>query len=306
MKKNLLLAAVIIIFAGCSSMDRKNPTDPQAANYGGWTYLGEIGSFTGLSDFTVTSNPEDSILAVDKTGQKAAKYLTDGTNQWVISQSDLPAMNMPGGICELGGYCYIIENQDIEAFFITTGATSWWSNATITGDKILSHSGALYVATSDPPGVKSYTSDVYGNTYSSTGTWIINKGEASCNTCMSYISDMAVNPVSNEIMLVDRDLKRISIFTDAGAHVKNIYIGSDISGVAGYGNTLYVPSTDGIRRINYSTGALIDTIANYGEGNGRVMKPGPIELYKDPADNKCYIFVGADTFIKVFEIGSFE
>jgi hypothetical protein len=85
----------------------------------------------------------------------------------------------------------------------------------------------------------------------------------------------------------------------------NIDIGADISSVALWGDTLYVPTTDGIRRYNYNTRALIDTIANYGEGNGRVMKPGQIELYPNPVDGKYYIYVGAGAFIKVFQISGF-
>jgi hypothetical protein len=62
---------------------------------------------------------------------------------------------------------------------------------------------------------------------------------------------------------------------------------------------LYVPTVDGILRINYDTGEVTDIIANYGEGNGRITNPGMIELY-----GNNYILVEDTTGIKYFQIDS--
>lgn len=309
MKKILLIMAVFM-FAGCRQMNRDNPTDQLGTKYGGWTYAGEIGSFGYLTDFMIATDPADAkdyIFAVDGSKEEVDKYFVDGTPVGIIPNPATPVFFNPSGICEMNGYCYIIDTVSIDAVQIDN-INYRWSDTSITGNKILSCSNmlSLYVVTSDPPGVAVYTSDVIGTTYSAVASWAISVGDTTCDTCMSYISDITVT-ATNEIMLVDSVLKRISIFTDAGVWVKNIDIGSDISSVAIWGDTLFVPTTDGIRKYSYSTRALIETIANYGEGNGRVTAPGPIELYPYMKDGKYVynIYVGAGSFIKVFETTGF-
>jgi len=306
--EKIVLIAVVLLFAGCHSLDRVNPTDPQAGSYyKGMTYLGEIGSFAVLTDFTVAQDPSPYIFAVDGSNQQIDQYGLDGTPINIIQNPAPPlpqAFFYPTGICEMGGYCYVIDTVNTVAFNIVTSAG--WQDPTVKGNKILAFNNTLYAVVSDPPGVAPYTPYVTPPPYYTAGApWIITKGDTTCASCMSYISDITVNTNTSEILLVDSVLKRISIFTPAGTWVRNINVGTDILGAAVWelSDTLYVPTTDGIRKYNYTSGSYIGTIANYGEGNGRVMNPGKIVLYQSPApDNKYYIFVGTGTFIKVFQI----
>jgi hypothetical protein len=311
MKKIVLFIAVLML-AGCRPMDRFNETDPASVKYKGLTYLGEIGSFSLLTDFTIAIDPSDSkyyIYAVDGIKNQVHKYAVDGTPvNPIISNPDPPAPQAffnPTGICAMNppGYCYIIDDVNIVAFHIVN-ITNAWQDPSVKGDKILSYGTTLYTVVSDPPGVAPYVPDVNPpQSYAPVTPWVITKGNTSCAACMWYISDIAVNPAgAGEIMLVDSALKRISIFNTAGVHLDNIDVGSDIISAAVWGDTLYVPSTDGIRRYTYSTRTYRDTIANYGEGNGKVMKPGAIELFQNPSDSLYYIYVSAGTFIKVFQI----
>lgn len=306
MKKLILLIAVLAL-AGCKPMDRKNPTDPLGTNYGGLTYLGEIGSFTTLSDFTLAVDPSDSkdyIFAIDSSKEEVHKYSVNGTAMGIIPNPATPVFFNPTGVAEVLGYCYIMDTVSIDAFRINN-LNDAWTDTAVNGDKILSYGNRLYAAVSDPPGIFPYLPDGPGQTLTAVTPWVITKGNTSCTNCVSYISGMEANSNTNEIMLVDSGNKRISSFSTAGVWSKNIDVGSDIIGAAYWpaSNTLYVPTANGIKRYNYTTLALIDTIADYGEGNGKIMRPGPIELYQSPApENKYYIFVGAGTFIKVFEI----
>lgn len=300
--KKIIIAVLVIALAGCKPVDRVNPTDPAAENYGGWTYLGEIGSFDELSDFIMYlpvpgDASQDSIIAVDRAGQEVSKYNVTGAPDWTVTTANIPEMVLPAGICELNGYCYILDKLHIEAFqIVTSGTATYWSDASVKGDKILARGGLLYAVVSDPPGVSIYTSDViYPQSYSNTDIWGIVKGDASCNTCMSYIAGIAPG-AGGEIMLMDGELDRISVYSESGVHLRNMDIGSDVIDAALYGSTLYVPTTDGIRMYNYSDGTFLTTIANYGDGNGKVMKPGPIELY-----GTRHIFVGSGSSIKYFE-----
>jgi hypothetical protein len=202
----------------------------------------------------------------------------------------------------MAGNNYIIDNISIDAYQIDN--LTAWSDTGVTGDKILAYGSMLYVAKSDPPAVSRFTES--SHVYSPAGTWSITKGDTTCAYCMSYISGMAAG-TAGEILLADLVLKRISVFNaSTGAWIRNIDVGYAPAGMVLYNNsTLYVPCAAGILRINYTTGAVIDTIANYGEGNGKVAKPGPIALYTNPSDGKKYIFAGSDTFIKVFETNNF-
>ncbi|MCX7698194.1 MAG: hypothetical protein N2114_01855 [Candidatus Goldbacteria bacterium] len=298
MKK--LLSFIFIIFLSCTPLNRTNPTDPNGQNYIGWHYIGEIGEFKNLVDFTIVGS---TIYAVDSVEQSIKLYNIDGSSIFNIVNpgSGTPVFIYPTGITENNMILYIIDHQDgmeldtfdIPSLFTANPVVSSY-NLQNNGDKITDLNNELYVAQMSPPQI-----DVYGLTGGTpVRSFSINIDICDTN-CLLKISDIIANTATNEILIADSDLDRIAIYNTSGNWIRNINIGKDIKGIAIKGNRLYIPTKDGILRINYNTGQLIDIIANYGEGNGRITKPGIIRLY-----GNNYILVENTTSIKYFQIDS--
>jgi hypothetical protein len=316
--KKIFLIAFCFALAGCTPVDRKNPTDPQASNYIGWHYLGEIGEFTALSDFAVVlSVPIDDsstvqkpyIMCVDRAAGTLSQYLLeDGTYIGYIANYPLPAPQTfinPSGICALNGFIYITDQDPsnsigIDAFDTTTYNNFWGaSGASVApGYKIAGLGSTLYIAVSKTAAVSMYTPDTVNKTYSAAVPWtmVTNPATDGYISCISDISAPDVSPL-NTIMIVDSDINRISFFTPSGGFLSKIDMNTPIIGAACYNNTIYVPSTAGIIKVSYVSGNVIGTIANYGEGNGRIGGPAQIRL--SPSNNG--ILVNNGTSIKYFE-----
>ncbi len=297
MKK--FLSLIFVLFLACVPLNRTNPTDPNGENYIGWHYIGEIGEFKNLVDFTISGS---IIYAVDSVEESVKLYNIDGSSVFNIvnSPNPPPVFVYPTGVTENNGILYVIDHQDgaeLDTFDILSLFTS---NPVVAsydlqnnGDKITDLNNELYVAHMSPPQISVYAL-TGGNALRS---FNINIGI--CADCLSKISDIIANKITNEIIIADSDLDRIIIYDTSGSFIRKIETGKDIKGIAIKGNRLYVPTQDGILIINYDTGNLIDTIANYGEGNGRITKPGIIRLY-----GNNYIFVENTTSIKCFQIDS--
>lgn len=306
--KKILLFAMCVILAGCVPVDRKNPTDPQASNYGGWTYVGEIGSFSRLSDFVICSSvpfkcptcpKQDYILCIDYVTGTISQYsAADGASEG----DTVPMFINAVGICWLSDYIYIIDKNPVTNLyaFETGNYATNWGVAVGPGDKLASCGGYVYVAVSSPAAVRYYTPDVFTKTVSSPSIWTIETNPANPGY-LSSISDISGPAIdaANAVMIVDPDTDRISFFDMTGvfsASSKSFDIGTDITGAAYYNNKLYVPTKDGLRIIEYSTGNVLDTIFDYGDGNGKIIKPAQIELYPPK-----YVLINNDTSIKFFE-----
>jgi len=297
MKK--FLSLVFILLFACTPLHRTNPTDPAGDNYCGWHYIGEIGEFKNLTDFTIAGS---IIYAVDGVENSLHLYNIDGSFLFKIVNPAVPPniFEYPTGVVENNAMLYVIDHQDtleLDTFNIPSLFTSSPVVASYdlqyNGDKITELNGKLYVASMSPP--KVYVYGLTGGTIEM--EFSITTGI--CDTCVLKISDIIANTATQEILIADSDLDRVVIYNTAGDFVRNISIGKDIKGIAIKGNRLYIPTQDGILRINYNTGQLIDVIANYGQGNGRITKPGIIRLY-----GNNYILVDNTVSIKYFQIDS--
>ncbi len=296
--KKILYLFFVLLFA-CTPLHKTNPTDPSGDNYIGWHYIGEIGEFKNLSDFTIAGS---TIYAIDSVENSLHLYNVDGSLLFKIVNPSTPPyiFDYPTGVTENNAILYVIDHQDtleLDTFNIPSLFTS---SPVITsydlqnnGDKITELNDKLYVATMSPPQVY-----VYGLT-GGNSELEFNITIGICDTCLSKISDIIANTTTNEILIADSDLDRVVIYNTSGNFIRKIDTGKDIKGIAIKGNRLYIPTQDGILRINYNTGELIDIIANYGEGNGRITKPGIIRLY-----GNNYILVENTTSIKYFQINS--
>ena len=98
------------------------------------------------------------------------------------------------------------------------------------------------------------------------------------------ISDIEYYAAGNSILVADSNLNCITVYSLTGALPGNynsawsFATGVDILGIAADSGVIYVPTDDGIRRYNFSDGSYIDTVANFGDGNGKVTKPGLMEV----------------------------
>lgn len=297
MKK--LIYLLFIVFIACTPLDKTNPTDPGGKNYIGWHYIGEIGEFKNLTDFTIANS---IIYAVDSVEQSVHLYNIDGSFLFkIVNNPTPPAIFVyPTGITTNNEKLYVIDHQegaeldtfDIASLFTPSPIVASYDLQN-NGDKITVLNNELYVSTMSPPTVDVY--ELTGGT--SKRSFTIKIGTE--YDCLLKISDIIANNTTGEILIADSDLDRIAIYNTSGNFIRKIDIGKDIKGIAIKGNRLYVPTKDGILRIDYNTGQIIDTVANYGEGNGRVTKPDIIRLY-----GNNYILVGNTTSIKYFQINS--
>ncbi|HRU39118.1 MAG TPA: hypothetical protein P5511_04515 [Candidatus Goldiibacteriota bacterium] len=301
MRKIMTVIIAFIAVFSCKPMDRLNPTDKEASNFIGWTFEGSIGYFTELSDFVIATDPSDSrdyIFAIDSATEEIHKFMMDGTPTLTIANGTPKMLVNPSGICSMQGICFIVDRDpsyDLDAFQIDNPLNNKWWYDIAGGEKIETYNNMLYTAQKDPPAVYVYAYTP-PTSYSSAGQWTITKGDASCDTCMAAVSDITASTTPGEFMLTDPVLMRISIFDSSGNHTgRNINVGMPVVSAAGYGDRVYVPTTDGIRIYNYSSGEFLRTIANYGVGNGRVGAPGRIRLYAGKN-----ILVGSGTHIKFF------
>lgn len=299
MKK--FLPVIFILFLACTPLNRTNPTDPNGDDYIGWHYIGEIGEFKNLTDFIIANS---TIYAVDSVEESVHLYNIDGSFLLKIVNPMTPpyVFVYPTGVTENKEMLYVIDHQngaeldtfDIPSLFTSSPVVASY-DLEYNGDKITVLNDKLYVATMSPPEV-----NVYGLT-GGTSELTFNITVGICDDCLSKISDIIANDnIPGEILIADSDLDRISVYNaSTGNFIKKIDIGRDIKGIAIKSNRLYVPTQDGILRINYDTGQIIDIIANYGDGNGRITEPGIIRLY-----GNNYILVENTTRIKYFQIDS--
>jgi hypothetical protein len=306
--KKILLMILCLTLAGCVPIDRKNPTDPQASNYKGWTYIGEIGSFGSLTDFVIASSipftcsvcpKQDYILCMDASDGTMSEYLvTDGT----FEGKTVSMFTKPSGICVMNDFLFVVDESTANNVyaFETGNYNNNWALMLLPGDKIESVGTSIYIAVSSPAAVNVYIPDTGSKTYSAPSAWAMETANSLNAGYISRISDISkpqVNP-ANTLMICDPDMDRISFFTPGGVLIpgKSFDIGTDIIGAACYNNKIYVPTKDGLRIIDYVTGNTIDTIFNYGDGNGKVIKPAQIELYAPR-----YVLINNGTSIKYFE-----
>lgn len=305
MKKFFILLFCFML-AGCTPVERNNPTDPKSPNYDGWTFLGEVGNFTQLSDFVIVYNTppvSDYIYCLDTGNKSLSRYLVDGTYDNILITNlpppATPIFYQPSSICLLNGYLYTVDSAEpvINAFYLTS-LSGYTANIAAPGNRIASCNTSLhtslYVAVSSTPAVYEYTSDTTGQTYTLQNQWTTLSGT------VTTISDIEIHSNTStavtDVMIVDPVMKKLDFFDLSGNFEKSINVGTDIIGAASYNDNIYVPTSNGIMIIDYNGVNKTRMIANYGDGNGKIIKPAIIKLY-----GTQYIFVNNDTSIKYFQ-----
>jgi hypothetical protein len=303
--KKLFILLFCVMLGGCTPVVRNNPTDPASSNYGGWTYIGEIGNFTKLTDFAIVyGTGQDYIFCLDAGEESMSRYLIDGTYDHMTLYNPTPPAApffiQPSGICVLGDYLYTVDGNiaTINAFYISNLNNFYSRDIAAKGNRITSYNvvnpphNNLYVAVSSTPAVYEYSSDTTGQTYTLQNSWT-----SSLSVTVSAISDIEIHSGSTtDVMIADPVNKIIAFYDLSGNFERTINIGTDIIGIAAYNDNIYVPTSNGILKIDYNSGAVLATIADYGNGNGRIIKPAIIRLY-----GTSYILVNNDTSIKYFQ-----
>jgi len=286
---------IAALAAGCTPLDKKNPTDPKAGNYVGMHYEGAIGDSTqtSLSDFTVRGS---EILALDKDRNMLYEYSMDGQTLYFGPDEPPAVFSAPTGICSDSSYIYIVDNS---------------ADSNI---KLLQMSGSAVTVTAMSK-LEPYTpfkcavSASYLYTVSQTIAYRYNlpnidseltwDGSGPSTAPFSSISDIKVHTLggTTEVLVVDSTVKRISIFVETPTIMylsRKFDLSYNVKGIGVSDSYIYIPSDDGIHKIDYNTGAEIITFAGYGEGAGKVMQPGPCGVYGS------MVLAGDGNRIKVF------
>lgn len=284
----IFMAILPAIFCGCTALNRVNPTDPQATNYCGMHYLGSIGEFTKLEDFTVAG---DKIWSVDSVTNRIYRFsingYTDADRDFSYNDSFIAA---PTGICSDNTFLYMVD-RDMIISNIKRYAPEYLSN-TPTQQFIASSLVFTKCAASLTYVFAATATDIYRyeNTTNApqTFTW----------AGFTSISDIKYNAATNELVVADSGTNSINVYgldePVIDSQIRHFDFTEKIIGFGIKDNFIYVPTATGIHQYLFDSGAAVKTFANYGEGLGRVTKAGPCGVYEN------YVYVGDRTEIKSF------
>ena len=287
--KKAYLALIITVAAavsGCTPLDRVNPTDPKAGNYVGMHYMGSIGDFALLEDFTVLGS---DIWCADSVNNRIYKYTINGDLDFSFTGGGLTS---PTGIGNDGTFFYAADSDTIfrnlkrfDPAYVSNTAQAQLPNYSSIYSFVKCAASTAYVFAATTTAVYRFDS-------------IANSLTAAVSTYpFTNITDVKYNSALNEVVVADdgANNKRI-VRLDANL----VYGGNkidfieDIYGFGIKGNYIFVPTATGIHQLYYDTGVEIKKFADYGEGSGKIISAGTCDTYNDE------VLVGTGSTIKCF------
>ncbi|MBN2754690.1 MAG: hypothetical protein JXR81_07470 [Candidatus Goldbacteria bacterium] len=288
MKKITVIIIVVLFLISCKDMKRVNPTDPEASNYIGMHYTGSIGNLSEVTDFDAYGN---DIFIVDETTALLYCFDKNGDEKW---ETEPDVFKAPKSVSLSNSYIYVLDAWDVPygntlTVISTSGILSDFAvNLTANAHKVIVDDSFIYIAYDSF--IEKYDGIVL-NKLNSTNIIIGSAGTADGQ--FMEISDMCF--YDNQIVVADSELDRISFLNLNGGFLRKIEPGADIKGIDVKDGILYVPCEAGIIEYSCSNGNKLKTWADYGEGNGKVIKPSLIDV------NNTFVYVENVSSIKVFE-----
>ncbi|PKL90938.1 MAG: hypothetical protein CVV21_10365 [Candidatus Goldiibacteriota bacterium HGW-Goldbacteria-1] len=289
MKKIIVMVIAVIFIISCKDMKRVNPTDPAASNYAGMHYTGSIGNLSEVTDFDAYGN---DIFIVDETAALLYCFDKNGDEKW---ETEPDVFKAPKSVHLNNSYIYVLDawgapDGNTLTVISTSGILSDFAvNLTANAHKVIVDDSFIYIAYETY--IEKYNKDIILNKLNSTNIIIGSAGTADGQ--FMEISDMCF--YNNEIVVADSELDRISFLNLSGGFLRKIEPGTDIKGIDVKDGILYVPCEAGIMEYSCSNGNKLKTWADYGEGNGKVIKPSLIDV------NNTFVYVENAASIKVFE-----
>ncbi len=276
---------ILLILAGCTPLDKKNPTDPQATNYIGMHYIGTISDPKQKSISDICFFGTD-IFVLDESESMVFRYKKDGQLRYNFYNGSLA---YPSGAAADSSLIYIVDKDSvvgnikiIDPAPDTPTVTAYPATNPDPLEKCAVTAGFIYVSTETNiykyalPGVTPSVFTVSGS------------------PAFFSITDIEIGP-GNEIVVADSILKKIIILDSSGAFMREYSFAYNIEGIGISNGYIYIPSDDGIHKIDFNTGTQVLKFADYGDGNGRISAPGPCEA------SGSRVCVGEMNIIKVFE-----
>ena len=272
-------------------MKRVNPTDPEASNYVGMHYTGSIGDVSEVADFKAYGG---YIYIIDKISALLYCYNSNGDEEW---ETEPDVFVSPKGVYLDNSYIYVLDvngtsgptGNTLTVISTAGSLADFGVNLAADAHKIIVDGNYIYTAGTDT--ITKYNKTILANMLTVADT-IGSSGTADGQ--FMEISDICFNG-DTEIVVADSALDRISFLNLNGGFLRKIEPGTDIKGIAVKDGILYVPCAAGIVEYSCANGNKLKTWADYGEGNGKVIKPSLIDIM----ESKVYVENG--TSIKVFE-----
>ena len=285
MKKLTVIFIAFVFLISCKDMKRVNPTDPQASNYTGMHYTGSISGLSEVADFDAYGG---NIYVADKIAGKVYCFNKNGDQEWETPQDSIVS---PSAVYADYGKVYIYDSNDGVVSRITVG------NSNISSFDVLDFNVHEFIVDENENFYFALESGIYKKCTLPAGSFGTAQPVALTSTADDWfmqVSDMCFNG-TNEIVAADSELYRI-LFMDLNGNFRmKIEPGTDIKGIAVKDGILYVPCAAGIIEYSCVNGSKLRVWADYGEGNGKVIKPSLI----DTMDSAVYVENVSD--IKVFE-----
>ena len=298
MKKFVIPAFVLLFIAGCSALNRVNPTDPKSGNYEGLHYTGSVGNFTSLSD--IKAQAPDIIWCTDSVANMVYKYHENGNLDFTLfnrtapypTPTPIPEFQAPSGICAVAPYFYVVDKNitynNLKRFDPTYVTSTTVTQPPLYASIALNKCAAFgqYIYLTDSKNV--YQFDTTPTANAMTGvTWAV--------SASATISDIKTDQ-TGDVVIADSSTNDIMVYTQSGAFVSAFQYFFNIIGFAISGNYIYIPSNGGLHKINYPSLTEAQLMANYGQGSGKVDQPGPCDALPDGT-----ILVGTANTIKMFQ-----
>jgi hypothetical protein len=297
MKKIISAMAVLAFLAGCTALNRVNPTDPKSGNYEGLHYTGSIGNFTTLSD--ISAQDPDIIWCTDSTTNMVYKYHENGNLDFTLfnrtapypTPTPVPLIQAPSGICADSTYFYLVDKNvtyhNLKRFDPTNVTSTTVPQpplfATLALNKCAISGTSMYLTDSNTV----YVFDTGANAMTG-ATWQILWPNVN-------ISDIKVDRTTGNVVIADSGNNDIIVYSSSGIFISDFQYSFNIIGFAISGNYIYIPSNGGLHKINYPSLTEAQLLANYGQGNGKVDAPGPCDALSDGS-----ILIGNSNSVKIF------
>ena len=287
MKKFILPAFLLLLIAGCTALNRVNPTDPKSGNYEGLHYTGSVGNFVSLS--AISAQNPDIIWCTDSAASKVYKYHENGNLDYTLFGGSLTA---PSGICATSSYFYVVDKDTIynnlKEFYPVNVTIPTLTQpplyASIALNKCATDGTNIYLTDNN----NVYVFNIAANAMSGV-TWAVSASPS------VMISDIKTDQAGN-VIIADSSTNDIMVYTIGGVFRTAFQYSFNIIGFAISGNYIYIPSSGGLHKINYPSLTEAQLLANYGQGSGKVDQPGPCDALADGT-----ILVGTANTIKIFQ-----
>ena len=292
--KKIIVVVLLAAAAGCAPMDRVNPTDPVSGNteYGGWNYITSAAGFSSASDFVISGS---YMYCADSFTNTVYRFPME-TSAYDASWSG--SFVLPTGIAAVenaGDTTLFVADknsgQELKKFNVDAGGNvsgEVSASPAHSCDKLAVNGTVLAVAQKNLPHVY-----LYNTSFSAGADWAINTWN--CVSCLEEITDIEIAGDGN-IVLADSVKNRVAVFTGAGVFVEAVDISYDIEGIGVRGSTVFIPAKAGILMYSYPGLVYSGSIADWGDGSGKVTEEG---LAEAPPG---YVLAGAEngTVIKYF------